>query len=182
MKDVKVTDQEVSAFYRQHRDQMEGQSLSQVREAIRAMILEQKRQERINDLVGRLRTAGTVMTYPERLPKPPLPSLEASTAEAFQLALQSKRPTIVDFGSSQCIPCIRFRPVLREVKDAHRDRINVLYLEVSDYRDLALRYKVRLVPTIVFFDAKGQEVRRNVGFMDREAVERILRDLKFLEE
>jgi thioredoxin 1 len=181
IKDVKVTDQEVADFYQRHRDQMEGQPFSQVREAIRQMVLEQKRQERINNLVGKLRTAGVVTTYPERLPKPSLPPLEASTAEAFQTALQSKRPTIVDFGSNSCVPCIRFRPILRQVKDAHGDRINVLYMEVSDHRDLALRYKVRLVPTVVFFDAKGQEVRRNVGFMDREGVERVLRELKFLQ-
>jgi thioredoxin 1 len=180
IKDVKVTDQEVAAFYRQYQDQMEGQSLSQLREAIHKMILEQKQQQRIDVFVGRLRIAGAVTTYPERLPKAPSPPLPASTAEAFQTALQSKRPTIVDFGSSLCLPCIRLRPVLQAVKDAHGDRINVLYVEVSDHRDLALRYKVQLVPTVVFFDAKGQELRRNVGFMDRESLEQILRDLNFL--
>jgi thioredoxin 1 len=159
---------------------MEGKPLSQVREPIRSMLLEQKQQQRISDFAGRLRAKAVVTAYPERLPKPPPPPLEASTAQEFHDALQSGRPSVVDFGSSRCVPCIQLRPVLREVKDAHSGRINVLYLEVSDHRDLVLRYKVQLVPTVVFFDAKGQEARRKMGFMDREAIEGVLRDLKFL--
>jgi thioredoxin 1 len=178
--EAKITDQEVAIFYRQHRDEMEGKSLSQVREAIHRMLLEQKQQQRISDVVGRLRTAAAITTYPERLPKPPAPPLEASTADDFRAALQSGRPSIIDFGSNRCIPCIQLRPVLRELKDAHRDRINVIFMEVNDHRDLALQYKVQLVPTVIFFDAKGREIRRTVGFMDREAIERVLRDLKFL--
>ncbi|OGP53458.1 MAG: hypothetical protein A2Y65_06845 [Deltaproteobacteria bacterium RBG_13_52_11] len=114
------------------------------------------------------------------MPKPPPPALEASTADAFQAALKSGRPSVIDFGSNRCIPCIQLRPVMRALKDAHSERINVLFMEVSDHRDLAQQYKVRLVPTLIFFDAHGQEVQRKTGFMDREAIERVLRDLKFL--
>jgi len=177
---AEVTDQEVAAFYRQYRDQMQGKSLSDVREAIRGMILEQKQQQRINDLVARLRTQAAITAYPERLPQPPQPPLEASTADDFRADLQSGRPTIADFGSNRCIPCIRLRPVLRALKDAHGDRINVVFMEVNDNRDLALRYQVQLVPTVIFFDAKGHEVQRKMGFMDRNAIEKILYDLKFL--
>ena len=69
---------------------------------------------------------------------------------------------------------------MRALKDAHKDRINVLYVEVDEQRELAFHYKVRLVPTIIFFDTQGREVRREMGFMEREALEKILRDLKFL--
>jgi len=69
---------------------------------------------------------------------------------------------------------------MRSLKDAHKERINVLFLEVSDTRDLALSYKVRLVPTLIFFDAQGREVQRETGFMGQEAIEKVLRDLKLL--
>ncbi|OGP93583.1 MAG: hypothetical protein A2Z19_00820 [Deltaproteobacteria bacterium RBG_16_54_18] len=118
--------------------------------------------------------------YPERLPKPPPLPLASATGEEFKAALQSNRPTVVDFGSSRCVPCIQLRPVLRGVKDAHGDRINVLVMEVSDNREISREYKVRIVPTLIFFDAKGKEVRRSVGYMDREALEKVLRELKFL--
>jgi thioredoxin 1 len=175
-----VTDKEVQAFYRQYRAEMGEKPLSEVREILRMMILEQKQQQRIGALVERLRATASIKTFPEQLPKPPPPAVEASTAEAFQAALKSGRPTVVDFGSNSCIPCIQLRPVLRELKDAHKDRINVLFLEISDHRDLARQYKVQLIPTIIFFDAKGREVQRKMGFMAREAIERILRDLKLL--
>jgi thioredoxin 1 len=175
-----VTDKEVQAFYRQYREEMGGKPLSEVRELLRMMILEEKRQVRINVLVEKLRAIAAITTFPEQLPKPPPSPLEASTAEAFQAALQSGRPTVVDFGSNRCIPCIRLRPVMRALKDAHTERINVLFLEVSEHRDLAQQYKVRLVPTLIFFDAQGREVQRKVGFMEREEMETVLRDLKFL--
>ena len=180
IKDVKVTDQEVAALYRQHRDEMGGKPLSQVRDIISMMILEQKRQERISAMVERLRAQAVVTTYPEQLPKPPLPALEASTADAFQAALTSGRPSVINFGSNSCPACIRLRPVMRGLRDAHGERINVLLLEVSDYRDLARQYKIRLVPTVIFFDAQGREVQRKTGFMEREELEGVLSDLKFL--
>jgi thioredoxin 1 len=176
----KVTDEEVSAFYQQNLDQMGGKSLSQVREPIRAMLLEQKQQQRISDFVGKLRTKASVTAYPERLPKPPPSVLEASTAQEFREALQSGRPSVVDFGSNRCIPCIQLRPVLRAVKDAHGDRINVIFMEVNEHRDLVRQYKVQLIPTLIFFDAKGREAHRKMGFMDHEAMEKALHELGFL--
>ncbi|MCJ7547446.1 MAG: thioredoxin domain-containing protein [Deltaproteobacteria bacterium] len=175
-----VTDKEVQAFYRQYRAEMEGKPLSEVRELLRMMILEQKRQVRISVLVEKLRTQAAITTFPERLPKPPPPALEAATADAFQAALKSGRPTLLDFASKSCPACIRLRPVMGALKDAHKERINVLFLEVSANRDLALYYKVRLVPTLIFFDAQGREVHREMGFMRQEAIEKVLRDLKLL--
>ena len=175
-----ITDKEVQAFYRQYRDQMGGKPLADVREDIRMMLLEQKGQQRIGALVEKLRAQAAVTTFPEQLPKPPPPALEPSTAEAFQAALQSGRPTVVDFGGKTCPACIRLRPVLGALKDAHTGRINVLMMEVSDHRDLARQYKIRLIPTLIFFDAQGREVHRNAGFMNREEIEQVLSDLKFL--
>jgi thioredoxin 1 len=175
-----VTDKEVQAFYRQYREEMGGKPLSEVRELLRMMILEQKRQVRINVLVEKLRATAAITTFPERLPKPPPPALKASTADAFQAALKSGRPTLVDFASKSCPACIRLRPVMGELRDAHKDRINVLYLEVSANRDLAMSYKVRLVPTLIFFDAQGRVVQQKTGFMNRGEIEKVLRDLKFL--
>ena len=175
-----VADKEVQAFYRQYRDEMEGKPLSEVRELLRMMILEQKRQVRISVLVEKLRTQAAITTFPERFPKPPPPALEAATADAFQVALKSGRPTLLDFASKSCPACIRLRPVMGALKDAHKERINVLFLEVSANRDLSLYYKVRLVPTLIFFDAQGREVHREMGFMRQEAIEKVLRDLKLL--
>ena len=172
-----ATDKEVESFYRKYRGEMGGKPLAQVREIIRAMIQEQKEQQKIEKLVQKLRLAAAITAYPERLPRSPL---EASTAAAFQAALKSGRPSVVDFGSYSCPACIRLQPVMRALQDAHKDRINVLFMEVGVNRELALNYKVRLVPTVIFFDAQGKEVHREIGFMEQGTMEKILRDLRFL--
>jgi thioredoxin 1 len=175
-----VTDQEVTEFYQSHQSQMGGKSLSELKEHIHGIILANKQQQEINEFVGRLHANAAIITYPERLPKPSTPTLAASTAEEFHRALGSGRPTVVDFGSNRCIPCIRLRPVLHALKDAHGDRINVIFMEINDNGDLARQYRVQLIPTLIFFDADGREVHRKMGFMDRKSMEKVLHDLGFL--
>ena len=176
-----VTDQEVAEFYQSHQSQMGGKSLSELKEQIYGTILANKQQQEINEFVGRLHANAAIITHPERLPKPSTPALASSTAQQFHDALKSGRPTVVDFGSNRCIPCIRLRPVLLALKDAHRDRINVIFIEINDHGDLARQYRVHLIPTLIFFDAQGREVHRKMGFMDRQAMEQILQKLGFLE-
>jgi hypothetical protein len=44
---------------------------------------------------------------------------------------------------------------------------NVLFTDVHEAKKLAAAYRVQMIPTQIFFDAKGKEVKRHVGFMDK---------------
>jgi thioredoxin 1 len=129
-------------------------------------------------LVSRLHQGAEIKIYEDRIPKPPPPALPPSTAEEFRSALKSGKPTLVDFGSNHCIPCIQLRPVLKALKDEYSGRINIMMIEINDNRDLAREYRIQLIPTLIFFNSEGKEVGRALGYMDKEAIKKKFQEFK----
>ncbi|MGA7826539.1 MAG: thioredoxin family protein [Geobacteraceae bacterium] len=85
-------------------------------------------------------------------------------------ALASGKPTLVDFGASFCIPCKKMKPILDSLKKEYSGRANVLFVDLKEERDMPERYHIQMMPTQVFFDAKGKEVKRHLGFMDKPEI------------
>jgi thioredoxin 1 len=85
-------------------------------------------------------------------------------------ALTSGRPTLVDFGAGFCIPCKRMKPILDSLRKEYNGRANVIFVDIKEERDMPDKYRIQMMPTQVFFDAKGKEVKRHMGFMDRDEI------------
>lgn len=93
-----------------------------------------------------------------------LPS--ASDAEVTR-ALASGQPTLVDLGAGSCVSCKKMAPILEELASTYRGQANVLFIDVREDAAAAKRFRIQMIPTQLFFDAKGKEVSRHIGFMDR---------------
>ena len=89
--------------------------------------------------------------------------------------LVSGKPTVIDLGARTCIPCKKMAPILEGLSREYKGRANVLFIDVREDSAAADRFKVRMIPTQVFFDAKGKEVNRHIGFMDKAD---LLKELK----
>jgi thioredoxin 1 len=89
---------------------------------------------------------------------------------AIRQALASGKPTIVDFGASFCIPCKKMKPILDSLKKEYHGRANVLFVDIKEERNMPEKYRIQMMPTQVFFDAKGKEVKRHMGFMDKPEI------------
>ncbi len=85
-------------------------------------------------------------------------------------ALASGRPTLVDFGAAFCVPCKRMKPILDALKTEYSGRANVIFVDIKQERDMASRYRIMLMPTQVFYDAGGKEMKRHMGFMDKPEI------------
>jgi thioredoxin 1 len=83
-------------------------------------------------------------------------------------ALAAGKPTVIDLGARACIPCKKMAPILEELAGTYRDRANVLFIDVREEVAAADVFGIQMIPTQVFFDAKGKEVSRHIGFMDRD--------------
>ncbi|MFO0888783.1 MAG: nitrophenyl compound nitroreductase subunit ArsF family protein [Isosphaeraceae bacterium] len=79
-------------------------------------------------------------------------------------------PRLVDLGAGQCIPCKEMAPILEELRETFRGRLDVVFLDVWQDRDAAAKYDVSTIPTQIFFDAEGRERFRHEGFMSREEI------------
>ena len=85
-------------------------------------------------------------------------------------------PRLVDLGAGKCIPCKRMAPILEALKVDYAGAVDVQFVDVWQNPDAGRPYKIRLIPTQVFFDRNGRERFRHEGFFAREEIERIFKD------
>ena len=101
--------------------------------------------------------------------------LPSASASAISQALASGKPTLIDLGARSCIPCKKMAPILEELSNTYRGKAQVLFIDVWEDEDAAKKFRIQMIPTQIFFDAKGKEVKRHVGGMERDE---IIKELK----
>lgn len=96
--------------------------------------------------------------------------VNAVTLENFEaLVLHNSRPVLVDFWASWCMPCRMLSPVVDELAGELAGRCDVVKLNVDDCQELAARYGVMSIPTLIVFD-KGEAVDKSVGVLPKEDI------------
>jgi thioredoxin len=96
------------------------------------------------------------------------------TEPSFDEAMAaSEGLVIVDFWAEWCGPCRAIAPVLEELADASEGRVTLIKVNVDEHPDLAARYSVRSIPTILFVK-NGAVVDRIVGAVPKSVLERHL--------
>jgi len=93
--------------------------------------------------------------------------LPSATTAMVNQTLVSGRPTLIDLGARSCIPCKKMAPILEGLSKEYQGKANVLFIDVREDGAAGDRFKVRMIPTQIFFDAKGKEIKRHIGFMDK---------------
>lgn len=88
----------------------------------------------------------------------------------LEQSLHNGKPTLADFGWRNCIPCKMMKPVLEDLAEKQRSKLNVLIVEVYDHEDLTDKYSVKIIPTQILFDSKGNEVMRHKGYWAPEEI------------
>lgn len=92
----------------------------------------------------------------------PLPDVDDASFDAE--VLQADRPTLVDFWAEWCGPCRMMAPILEKLADENADTLRIVKLDVQANPDLAIRYAVTSIPTMLLF-VGGEVKERLVGYM-----------------
>lgn len=79
-------------------------------------------------------------------------------------------PTIVDFYATWCGPCKTIKPVVEEIEDEYKGRVNVLYIDIDEHTSLAQEMGVTSIPSILFFN-KGELIDGLQGVVDKKEIE-----------
>jgi thioredoxin 1 len=74
----------------------------------------------------------------------------------------SDRAILVDFWAEWCGPCKMIAPLLEEIAAEHKDKLEVVKLNVDDNPQTALRFEVMSIPTMIVFK-DGEPVNRLIG-------------------
>lgn len=96
-------------------------------------------------------------------------SQQFSTGNFGAEVLQSKVPVLVDFTASWCPPCRLLAPVIEELSLEAAGRFNVGKVDAESDPDLAVRYKVSMLPTVLIFQ-HGDVVKTLVGVQRKETL------------
>ena len=96
------------------------------------------------------------------------------TDTEFQASvLDSDTPVLVDFWAEWCGPCKMIAPTLAEIAEENRGKLTVAKLNVDDNADIARRFEVMSIPTLLVFK-DGEPAKRIVGAKGKGA---LLQDL-----
>jgi thioredoxin 1 len=84
----------------------------------------------------------------------------------FDSIINAARPVIVDFHATWCSPCKVQSPILKEVAAEMGEKIRIIKIDVDQNREIAGKYNVQSVPTIIVFKA-GKQVWRQSGMVSK---------------
>jgi len=90
----------------------------------------------------------------------------ADTAALVQTALTSRQLALIEFGAETCSQCKRMKVVLDGITQRYQGRAQIVQVNVNRDRAVTRQFKIMVIPTLVFFDAKGREVERRYGDQD----------------
>ena len=82
-------------------------------------------------------------------------------------------PVVVDFFATWCGPCKMLSPMLDSVREQYEGMVRFVKVDIDLYPDLAEKYEIQSVPTLLFFNG-GDLVRRESGFMSASEIAEII--------
>ena len=94
--------------------------------------------------------------------------LQVDDATFDEVVKGSDRPVVVDFWAEWCGPCKLIAPVLEELA-AETDSVRIAKLNVDDNPEIARRYSVMSIPTLLVFQ-DGVEKKRIIGAKGKSAL------------
>ena len=87
----------------------------------------------------------------------------------FDTIINSEKPVLIDFFATWCGPCKMLGPILKEVKDSLGERISIIKIDVDKNQQIASKYQVRGVPTMILYQ-RGQQLWRQSGVLTKEEI------------
>ncbi len=101
-------------------------------------------------------------------------AVNAVTTDSFENeVINSDKPVLVDFWATWCGPCKMLSPIVAELA-AEADDFKVVSVDVDQEQELAMKYQVSAIPTLLVFKG-GEVVNRGVGFMPKAQVEALVK-------
>ncbi|WP_374665509.1 thioredoxin TrxA [Ramlibacter sp.] len=80
--------------------------------------------------------------------------------------LKSGKPVLVDYWAEWCGPCRMIAPILDEVSETYKEKLQIAKMNVDENRDIPAKFGIRGIPTLMLFK-DGQLAATKVGAMSK---------------
>ena len=89
------------------------------------------------------------------------------------IVLNSDMPVLVDFWAEWCGPCRIVGPIVEQLAQSLEGKVKVFKLNVDQNQEIAMKYNVQSIPTLVIFK-NGKEIARTIGLSPKEKYEKFV--------
>ncbi|MBP5770739.1 MAG: thioredoxin [Bacteroidaceae bacterium] len=100
----------------------------------------------------------------------------AITDSSFDALVNEGKPMVVDFWATWCGPCKKIGPYIEELAEKYADQAIIGKVDVDENDELAIRFGVRNIPTILFI-RNGEVVDKQIGAAPKAALEAKLQSI-----
>lgn len=95
--------------------------------------------------------------------------------EKFNELIQSTKPVLVDFYAEWCGPCQIMKPRILDVAERMGDDAKVVQIDIDKEKELATRFRIQSVPTLIIFKTGKQQWRQS-GVISAHALIQLLKE------
>lgn len=92
----------------------------------------------------------------------------------FHDIIQDDKPVLIDFYADWCGPCKMLGPILKDAKATLGDDVKIVMIDVDKNQELASKYQVRGVPTMILFK-NGKQLWRQSGVLQKDEIIKIIK-------
>lgn len=79
-------------------------------------------------------------------------------------------PVLLELTSPKCPACRKMTPILNELEDEYRGKFRIMYIDVWEDRAAGEKYRVKAIPTQIFYNSEGEELCRHVGHLSKKDI------------
>jgi len=95
--------------------------------------------------------------------------------EKFNELIQSQKPVLVDFYAEWCGPCQIMKPRILDIAERMGDDAKIVSIDVDKEKELATRFRITSVPTLIIFK-NGKQQWRQSGIISAHALMKLLQE------
>lgn len=95
--------------------------------------------------------------------------------KSFNEQINSSKPVLVDFYAEWCGPCKAMKPILLDVDEQMSGAASVLTVDIDREKELASRFLIQSVPTLIIFK-NGKQLWRQSGTISAKALIQLLKE------